>query len=541
MKQRIQKALALLIALTMVLSMATVAFADNGDPIVVPGLNGSDGYALTINHRVQRTGDVTPGDPSGNPTPSPMGQAVQGAEWRIYRVASDAAFLNPASGAAAAAVAAMPSADIVHVDTITTGSTGAATFTTQDSGIFLAINSAIDATLNPNLDLTELHPPFLVTLPFLWAGHCECDDEATECDCDLEYGWLDHVHAYTKTPHDDIDFVKGDDGFEFVPAECECTDPCDCHIMELILNWYFGVEIVEEMDTLRPVDCDCPLYEACVGGHDDVIIRITDRLDPRLSYVVDSAEVFVLVDGDRVVMPSAYFTVTVEDYAGPPEIEIVRFLINEDGAAWIYALRQTSDTGMFYVSFSTLATIEDEDDLGTIYNDGELEFGNDRDAEIGENDSPSITVYAVYILKVDVVDTDTVLAGAIFHLYCPEDIVNGLPVSGAVPVAILGPTCNEGIAYVYGIPAGTWYLYEVQAPDGYRRITRALQIVVGNDVEGDYTFEIIVPNERGFDLPMTGGAGTIMFTIGGLVLIGGAVALLIFTPKKKSNKAETVA
>ena len=537
MKQRIQKALAMLVALVMVLSTSAVVFADG--PLITPALDCPDGYALTIHHRVQRVGEVQPGDPTGSPLPSPVGLPVEGSTWRFYRVASDASFLYPASGAAALAYAAIGTADVTFVEEGVTAANGQVTFETSDRGIFLAVNTAIDVVLNPNLDTDELHPPFLVTLPFLWGGHCECPEDATECDCDLEYEWLCHVHAYTKTPYDDLEFIKGDDGFEFVPAEdCDCTEPCDC--MDLILNWYFGVEIIADMDDLRPVDCDCDINDVCVGTHEDIIIRITDRLDPRLSYIEDTSVVFVYVAGNREYMPAGYFTVTVEDYAGPPEQEIVRFLISQAGAEWIYANGEVGER--FYVVFSTLATIEDEDDLGTIYNDGELEFGNDRDAEIGENDRPSVTTYAIEILKVNVVDETDLLEGAIFRLYHPDDIEDGIPVSGAIPVAVFAATDANGLARIYGIPAGTWYLYEYAAPEGFRRITRAIQITLGEDVaDDDYIVEIIFPNERGFDLPMTGGAGTIMFTIGGLVLIGGAVALLMFAPKKKEKKVQSVA
>ena len=41
-----------------------------------------------------------------------------------------------------------------------------------------------------------------------------------------------------------------------------------------------------------------------------------------------------------------------------------------------------------------------------------------------------------------------------------------------------------------------------------------------------------VVNKKGFDLPTTGGMGTWMFTIGGLVLMAGAVVVFISSKKK---------
>ena len=43
-------------------------------------------------------------------------------------------------------------------------------------------------------------------------------------------------------------------------------------------------------------------------------------------------------------------------------------------------------------------------------------------------------------------------------------------------------------------------------------------------------FEVL--NQKGFDLPTTGGAGTWMFTIGGIVLIGAACCVFIAVRKK---------
>ena len=42
-----------------------------------------------------------------------------------------------------------------------------------------------------------------------------------------------------------------------------------------------------------------------------------------------------------------------------------------------------------------------------------------------------------------------------------------------------------------------------------------------------------VVNNKGFNLPATGGMGTYLFTIGGLVIMAGA-ALLLIASKKKS-------
>ena len=45
-----------------------------------------------------------------------------------------------------------------------------------------------------------------------------------------------------------------------------------------------------------------------------------------------------------------------------------------------------------------------------------------------------------------------------------------------------------------------------------------------------------VVNNKGFNLPATGGMGTYLFTIGGLVIMAGAALLLIASKKEEHNK-----
>ena len=103
---------------------------------------------------------------------------------------------------------------------------------------------------------------------------------------------------------------------------------------------------------------------------------------------------------------------------------------------------------------------------------------------------------------------------------------------------------------------GHYYIFERLAPPGYRRIDgfRRIEIVpptcwptvggvrvpctVANctDCEDweDYTLELEITNTRDFYLPLTGGAGTIMFTAAGVSLMGGA-GLFLFLARKKEK------
>ncbi|MCL2379088.1 MAG: LPXTG cell wall anchor domain-containing protein [Defluviitaleaceae bacterium] len=99
---------------------------------------------------------------------------------------------------------------------------------------------------------------------------------------------------------------------------------------------------------------------------------------------------------------------------------------------------------------------------------------------------------------------------------------------------------RAGQATFNGLPEGDWYLLEFQAPPGgYRRIEGFRRITLYADTgyaaqSNAYTVGVYVTNTRDFELPLTGGAGTIMFTAAGVSLMGGA-GLFLFLARKKDK------
>lgn len=96
--------------------------------------------------------------------------------------------------------------------------------------------------------------------------------------------------------------------------------------------------------------------------------------------------------------------------------------------------------------------------------------------------------------------------------------------------AVIRYGCKDGVGFyeVNGLAAGTYYLVEVKAPDGYNRLTEPVTVVVTSDDN-----QIIVENNTGAELPSTGGIGTtIFYIVGGLLMVGAAVVLV--TRKKVS-------
>jgi len=117
--------------------------------------------------------------------------------------------------------------------------------------------------------------------------------------------------------------------------------------------------------------------------------------------------------------------------------------------------------------------------------------------------------------------------------------------SDAQGVVIKAEVGADGVVRFVGLGSGEYTIEETKTPDGYNKIS-PITFTIGFDADpdegevhwsttsGDATynpatglFEITIENNQGTELPTTGGIGTTIFTIVGLVLIIGAGVTLI--------------
>ena len=158
--------------------------------------------------------------------------------------------------------------------------------------------------------------------------------------------------------------------------------------------------------------------------------------------------------------------------------------------------------------------------------------------------------------------TGRLLPGAQFDLYLTtnsEQLAqsgNGVLVPGTDSIygVHLGAVTvgEDGTAQMKVAPGETYCLVETIAPDGYNRLTTPitfritesdgiiLELLEENEwaaVTNDTQLELVIKNESSYELPETGGPGTTLYTMGGLLLMLTAGLLLMYNQKKRRRGA----
>ena len=186
-------------------------------------------------------------------------------------------------------------------------------------------------------------------------------------------------------------------------------------------------------------------------------------------------------------------------------------------------------------------------------NDAKLEYTNDQ-GTYSDSDSVKVYTYGLNIYKKDG-KTKRLLPNAIFNLKKGNTVLKFTCIAG-------GTTCNghyrldsngsadvqvdaDGTLVIEGLDLGNDYsLIETVAPDGYMKLQSPLPITLADsnndgklNSDTDGFFEITVDNYEGFELPVTGGIGTLLFSVLGILFMGASLYLVksIFKGKKVEN------
>lgn len=238
---------------------------------------------------------------------------------------------------------------------------------------------------------------------------------------------------------------------------------------------------------------------------------LTDTMSAGLTYKEVKE---VKVDG-TVVAPADY---TVTPNGQTDEISFNDTYLNNADSAFY-----TADK--VYVTYVTTlnknALISADGALKANTNHVDLHYTNNMGVD------SDITGNTVNVVKVDG-NTKAPLAGATFKLTSDTDTTGTSLTTG-----------NDGTVKFTGLKAGTYYVEETVAPSGYNINSKKFTITISTSgvVTGDgVNNSKLTVNDYPLTVPQTGGAGTIMFTIGGVALIACAGVLFFILMRKKATK-----
>lgn len=379
----------------------------------------------------------------------------------------------------------------------TTPADGTINWTDLELGLYYVIETGTPAGYKPSA-------PFFVTIPMT--------------DPDSRDAWMYDVHVYPKNLKDET--VK-------IPQDTDTPKA--------------GDELVWKLTTVVP-------------GSDEnnvKVLRITDQLDPNLDYT--KGDTTVTVDG-VVLTEGDEYTESWDDASRLLTITFTTEGINKLNEEELWGKTITVDIKTT-VTANFNGDVENEATVIT------NRPGTDNEVEVTTPKTES--KYGKAIIKKYAMENgaEKMLPGAEFQLYyshtkTPDLSVKNNANTGIAPV--IGKTCTtdtDGTCTINGLRYSdfaegvqlqdtdgryNWYwLVETKAPEGYELLAEPTGSFVITDATQPGGAEWKVENVKrggGIELPFTGGAGTIVFLICGVALLGGTALLVANRARKTESK-----
>lgn len=229
--------------------------------------------------------------------------------------------------------------------------------------------------------------------------------------------------------------------------------------------------------------------------------------------------------------------------------------VSEDGKSFVLDLNKfvtTNDNANKTITITYGATVTDT------YVGNTVVAGDGENWAVPDYGSKTEKLFTGQISINKTGENNEVLAGAGFKVY-KEETVDGAVVKNYAKFdtnkKLAGWTTNEaeateittgedGIATIYGLDLGTYKFKEVTAPEGYSinttDVSGTIALTPGKE-KAESADDIVATNASMSDtklnsLPSTGGMGTYLFTIIGVVVMAGAAGAFFISRRKGSEE-----
>lgn len=412
--------------------------------------------------------------------------------------------------------------------------------------------------------------PFLVAVPMTDAS--AGGDNAS---------WITDVHVYPKNSPLENSKVVND----------EMVSTGEYYEQDNTLNWKINTDIPSNIgDAAESITNEG--QETQAGGY----FRIVDKLDPSFTYTANSLHVYAGMTRDA---QTAELTADTDYklYVGTRTSDqgtTITVDVTQEGMRKLAAGAAGVPYSNLFITFDTTLDADAAQNTA-IKNVPETYFSADPGSDPGDPEDPEdptpdpqdppdptippdeeipyVVVGSIVLQKVTG-DGATPLQGAEFKIATSEanaqngtflkvngtgdDVVATSDVDGTVTFTNLPltPQFDDGGTFT-GFAEEAYWLVETKAPAGYNLLPTPIKVPVldniaeneqdqnGNLIAGHIQFtegtdrinsvEFKIVNTSSFTLPRTGGIGTVLFTVGGIVLMGTAVILLV-TRRRKTDR-----